>query len=73
MSFVHIKKIFDDAGCKLERCSQDFGGSFAYTTADNPNCKVCGYKTADAAIEEWFFDTFGKKAGMAVLSMLEDR
>lgn len=58
------------AGVAVFTCDPEWGGRFAYRTADTANCAICGYRTEKAAIKGWLRDTFGEATGKAVSSLL---
>jgi len=54
------------SGVKLIDCEKGWGGGIGYTTADSPNCSVCGFRTERAALNSWMKDTFGEQAAKAL-------
>ena len=58
------------AGVKIVDCGTGWGGRIGYTTTDAPNCTCCGYKTKLAAYKAWLEDTYGARAGNALLELL---
>lgn len=61
-----------EAGVTIERCDPTgWGGSYAYRTADAPNCLTCGYRSERAAYRGWLTDTFGERAALALIKLLK--
>jgi len=58
------------AGVTVERCDKEWGGTWAYKTADNPRCTFCGHRTEAALYRAWAEDTFGKAAFKALAKLL---
>ena len=59
------------AGVKVVDCDPSWGGTYAYTTDDNPQTTVCGFRTERAALRRWADDSFGAGAGRAVMALLK--
>ena len=65
-----LKDFATMAGVAVERCDKEWGGTWAYKTADNPRCTYCGYRTEAALYRAWAEDTFGKEAFKALAKLL---
>ena len=59
------------SGVRVVSCDPSWGGTYAYTTDDNPNATVCGFRTERAALRRWADDSFGDAAGRAVMALLK--
>jgi hypothetical protein len=55
----------------LDDCGPEWGGRYGYTTTNDTNVNICGYKTPKKAMEGWMRSTFGEKAAKVVKSLLE--
>ncbi len=67
---MDLKTFATKCGMKIVECSPECGGRVGYTTEDHPNCTIGGFRTENAAINHWFADTFGAKAGPIVRKLL---
>lgn len=67
---MNLKQLAVNCGVTLERCAREWGGTWAYSTIDAPNCKFCGYRTEAEALKAWLTDTFGA-AALALLPILK--
>jgi len=65
-----LERFAKEAGVKIVSCDAHWGGKFAYTTSDAPNCKFCGFRSEAAAYRHWLADTFGAVASKALLKLL---
>lgn len=65
-----LKDFATMAGVTVERCDKEWGGTWAYKTADNPRCTCCGHRTEAALYRAWAEDTFGKAAFKALAKLL---
>jgi hypothetical protein len=65
-----LKDFATMAGVTVERCDKEWGGTWAYKTADNPRCTFCGHRTEKALYRAWAEDTFGKAACKALAKLL---
>lgn len=62
-----------DAGVEIVLVDpKDWGAKFAYTTADHPNCKVCGFSTEQSAYKHWLSSTFGKRTAKAIQKLMRE-
>lgn len=68
---ITLEEFARDAGIKLITCDpKEWGGSIGYMSADFPNMSTCGFKTEKSALRHWVKDTFGEKAGKALIRLL---
>lgn len=58
------------AGVTVLRCGKEWGGTWAYKTADSPDSTIAGYRTEEALYRAWAEDTFGKAATKALAKLL---
>ncbi len=65
-----LKDFATMAGVTVERCDKEWGGTFAYKTADNPSCTYCGHRTEAELYRAWAEETFGKAAFKALSKLL---
>lgn len=54
-------------GVVFKKCGPGWGGPIGFSTADAPNCTVCGYKSQAAAAEGWLLSLGLSPAGVACL------
>ncbi len=67
-----LAEFAQSAGATIERtAAREWGGSYAYRTADAPNCLMCGYRSERAALRAWATDTFGERAALALIKLLK--
>jgi len=64
------KHLCDLGGCVIQRCSKDWGGTYAWSIVDSGSA-VCGYKTEVAAMEGFIADACGSRLGTIMLAMLK--
>lgn len=64
-----LKDFAEAAGVTVFRCNKEWGGTWAYKTADRPNSSVCGYRSEAALYRGWAEDTFGKHAFKALAKL----
>ena len=60
------------AGVEIVDCGPGWGGTIGYTTKDNPNCTVCGFRTEQNAYQGWLENTFGECAAKTILKLLRE-
>lgn len=60
-----------EAGVSFFRCEPEWGGTWAYRTADYPNSTHCGYKTRRDALRSWMVDAFGERSANALEKIIE--
>ena len=59
------------AGMEIVVCDKECGGTVGYTTTEYPNCTIAGFRTEKAALKSWLKETFGDRAGKAVIKLLK--
>ena len=68
---ARLARFAKSAGVKVEKVDAvDWAGGFAYIEIDSPNCRICGFKTEQAAIRHWFNDRLGKELSTAVMRLI---
>lgn len=60
------------AGVRVERCHDEWGGTWAYKIKDNPRATFCGYRSEAHVYESWANETFGASTHKAILKLLAD-
>lgn len=65
-----LKQFAEDAGVTIVLCGPGWGGKYGYKTKDHPYSTHNGYKTKREAYEAWAIDTFGNRAGVALVRLL---
>ncbi len=65
-----LKDFAEAAGVVVFRCDKDWGGTWGYTTIDNPRSSICGYRSEAALYRGWAEETFGKSAFKAIAKLL---
>jgi hypothetical protein len=60
-----------EAGVIIHRCEKTWGGTYGYSTKDNPNCSINGYRSEAAAYKRWAATTFGEHASKALIKLLK--
>ncbi len=67
-----VKQFAMHAGVTTYRCEPEWGGTWAYKTADAGNVTMAGYKTELDALQNWLNDAFGDKLATTVRMLLTD-
>ena len=67
-----LKELALLSGVSVERCDKEWGGTWAYKTADCPNSTMCGYRSESAVYKAWAEDTFGKTAFKTLAKLLKE-
>lgn len=67
---MNLKEFATLVGVTVERCDSSWGGTWAYKTADNPNCTWKGYRSEDTLYKAWGEETFGKQTFKALSKLL---
>lgn len=67
-----IEEFAKKCGCVVVEVGPGWGGKFGWHDKDDPDCTICGYRTADAAYRGFMKETFGKTAGSAVARLIKD-
>lgn len=65
-----VRHLCEQGGCSIQRCSKDWGGTYAWSSVDSWG-KVCGYKTEAAAMEGFIASACGSRLGTIMLAMLK--
>jgi hypothetical protein len=68
---MQIEDFAKEAGVTIHRCDKTWGGTYGYSTKDNPNCSINGFRSEAAVYKGWATDTFGEHAGKALLKLLK--
>lgn len=67
---MNLKDFAKLSGVVVRRCSNEGGGTWAYTENGHPNSSICGYRTEQALYKGWAVDTFGKLPAKALFKLL---
>ena len=66
-----LSKFAKKCGVRIVRCkSSEWGGSYGYVADDAPDCHYLGYENKQAAYLRWMEDSFGPRAGKALMELL---
>lgn len=68
---MNLEQFAEKAGVIIIRCDKEWGGTWGYTTKDNPDSSVNGYRTKKEVLNGWLIHTFGDRCAKAVKSLLE--
>ena len=68
---MQIEDFAKEAGVTIHRCDKTWGGTYGYSTKDNPSINWNGYKSEAALYKRWAKYTFGEHAGKALLKLLK--
>lgn len=59
------------AGITLEACGPEWGGRWAFRDIDAPNCRWCGHRTEQSALQRALEEKFGKAGFKAIKKLLK--
>lgn len=65
-----LKDFAQASGVITERCSKEWGGTWAYKISSEPTITYCGFRTEAELYSAWAQDTFGSGASKALLALL---
>ena len=65
-----LEEFAQTAGVTIVVCIDD-EGQFGYQEADHPNVTYSGFNTVTEAHKAWLKETFGDRAGKAVIKLLK--
>jgi hypothetical protein len=68
MFYPTVEEFARNFGVVLERCSEDWGGTWAYRTS--ATAIHCGFRTEKSAHMAWLKNEFGERGAKAILKLI---